>query len=170
MWSKAKPLLLILSVSLNGAFLATFASQALFAVSTPPVTDDCCCPLLRQRLGATDAEWQRIEPRLQDFRSSCARACRQINRSRRELIELIATPDTKPQSLRAKQEEILAGQRQMQELVVEHLLTTKKFLSPQQQKALFDLIRTHCICDGNVMDFDEKCNSSREGSSVCCDF
>jgi Spy/CpxP family protein refolding chaperone len=168
MWLKARPLLLVLSLALNGAFIASFASQALFAVSSKQEIGDSCCPLLRQGLGATEAEWQRLEPRLAEFRKSCRKLCRKIEGSRRELIELIAAADTKPQALRAKQDEILAGQRQMQELVVEHLLATKKFLTPQQQRVLFDLIRTHCVCDPNVMDCEEKCNSSREGSSVCC--
>jgi hypothetical protein len=36
----------------------------------------------------------------------------------------------------------------MQELVVEQLLAGKSVLTAPQQKAFFELLRTHCSCDG----------------------
>jgi Spy/CpxP family protein refolding chaperone len=164
MWWKARPLLLLLSLTVNGAFIVSYASHASFASARRQDSCDSCCPLL-QKLGASDSQWQELEPQMAAFRKSCGELCGQINRNRQELIELIAASETKPESIRAKQEAVLAGQRQMQELVVEHLLASKRFLTPEQQKALFDLIRTHCGCGADC----GKCSSTQEGSGNCCD-
>jgi Spy/CpxP family protein refolding chaperone len=172
MWWKVKPLLLLLSLTLNVAFVAGFASRALFASQARTEEPNCSC-LLRQKLGATDEEWQRIEPRLTEFRNACKEVCREINLRRSELIELIARTDAKPEAIRDKQEEILAGQRKMQQLVVQHLLAAKEFLTPKQQEVLFGLIRNHCSCEKNLMGFGPSIetrpdHSSRDGSVDCC--
>ena len=172
MWWKVKPLLLLLSLTLNVAFVAGFASRALFASQTRDEAQNCSC-LLRQKLGASDEEWQRIEPRLTEFRNSCKQVCKEINQHRREMIELIAGPNAKPEAIHEKQQEILAGQRKMQELVVQHLLAAKEFLTPKQQQVLFDLLRTHCGCEKNLLGFDPSIetrpdHSSRDGSVDCC--
>jgi Spy/CpxP family protein refolding chaperone len=57
------------------------------------------------------------------------------------MIDLIAAAQPDRQAIAAKQEEILAGQRKMQELVIGQLLAEKQVLTPQQQKELFDLLR-----------------------------
>jgi len=64
----------------------------------------------------------------------------QARQARGQLIDLIEAPDTDRQVIAAKQQEILAGQRQMQELVIGQLLAEKQVLTPQQQKELFDLL------------------------------
>ena len=168
MWDKTKSLLLLLSLTVNGAFIVTFASHALFASSKSKAAMESCCPL-RQQLGATDAQWQKIEPRLAAFRGSCRKLCRQISRDRQELIALIAAPEVKGDAIHAKEEAIVAGQRKLQELVVEHLQASRDLLTKEQQKALFDLIRIRCDCDSTATDCDEKRTSSREESDGCCD-
>ncbi len=143
MGTRLLSLVILLSVALNGAFVATWLSQ----VWLPTAADNCeaCCPLYQQ-IGASDSQRQEIEPRLASFRRSAQELCRQIEQRRQELLDLIAAPQVDRAALRAKQEEILQGQRQMQELIVEHLLREKTVLTPQQQKVLFDLIRTRCGC------------------------
>jgi Spy/CpxP family protein refolding chaperone len=143
---KLKPLFVLLSFALNGAVVATWVTQKYQSGPCPQAEQAGPCPL-RQKIGASDEQWCRLEPRLTEFREACHCCCRDINRQRRELVELLAQPQADRAAIRAKQEEILKGQRQMEELVVDHLLADKEVLSPEQQRVLFDLLRTRCGCD-----------------------
>jgi len=67
--------------------------------------------------------------------------CDEVNRLRGEMIDLVAAPDPDTDAIRAKQEEILAGHRRMQDLSIEQLLAEKCLLTVRQQKAYFDLLR-----------------------------
>jgi Spy/CpxP family protein refolding chaperone len=142
MWGVTKPLLVILSVALNSAFVAAWVAQALPSKKCDKTSD---CELFR-KLGVTDAQLEQIRPRLEKFRDESKSRCQQINRLRRELIDLIASENPDRDLIRAKQMEILDGQQKMQELVVDQLLTEKSVLSEEQLKAFFDLIRSRCGC------------------------
>lgn len=61
-------------------------------------------------------------------------------------MELLAEVKVDEKAIRAKQEEILAGQEGMQNLVIELLLKEKEILTPEQQKALLKVIHQHCNC------------------------
>jgi Spy/CpxP family protein refolding chaperone len=157
MWGTLKPLLVLLSVSVNGAFVAAWLSHTVPPAETnPPVAEDngCC---LRRELGATDEQWRVLEPRLAEFRQSCQAQCRTINRLRRELIDLLAAAQPDRAAIVAKQREIVDGQRKMQDLVVDQLLAAKTVLTTQQQEVLFRLIRVQCGC------------TEQEGPMGCCD-
>jgi len=106
------------------------------------------CPLHR-KLGTTETQWQEIEPRLAEFQKSAQELCRSINKRRLEMVGLIAASEPDRVAIRTKQEEILAGQRRMQDLTIEHLLAEKGVLTRDQQRALFDLIRTRAGCGGH---------------------
>jgi Spy/CpxP family protein refolding chaperone len=157
MWKKMKTVIVILifSVALNAAF------GAMWAIHRLPAHLGCIghkgdlhakscilCPLHR-KLGTSEKQWQEIEPRLVEFKTSALAVCRELNQLRNELIDLIAAPETDFEAIRAKQDEILAGQRRMQELVVSLLLKEKEVLTPQQQKSLFDMIRKQGDCAGS---------------------
>ena len=96
----------------------------------------------------TAEQWQQIEPGLDEFRRKSQSLCADMNRLRGELIDLIAIDEPDRQAIAAKQEAIRAGQQQMQQLVVEHLLAEKEMLTTPQQKALFGLIRQRSVCEG----------------------
>ncbi len=152
MWKKIAPLLVVLSVALNIAFISVWAVHA---ARTHWPTDaagdsEMWCPLHR-RLNVTDEQWQRIEPRITEFRARSQTICAELNRLRTELIDLIASDDPDRQAIAAKQEEILAGQRKMQQLVIEHLLAEKEALTPQQQEELFNLFRRRSGCTAHPM-------------------
>ena len=149
MWKKIAPLLVVLSVALNIAFISVWAVHA---ARTHWPTDaagdsEMWCPLHR-RLDVTDEQWRRIEPRIAEFRTRTQTICAEMNRLRTELIDLIASDNPGRQAIAAKQEEIRAGQQRMQQLVVEHLLAEKEVLTAEQQKELFDLIRQRSACHG----------------------
>ena len=149
MWKKIAPLLIVLSVALNVAFIGVWVVHAARAHWFVDETRDAemWCPLHR-RLNVTDEQWQRIEPRIAEFRRRSQAICAEMNRSRTELIDLIAADEPDRQAIAVKQEQIRAGQQQMQRLVVEHLLAEKEVLTADQQKELFDLIRQRGACHG----------------------
>jgi Spy/CpxP family protein refolding chaperone len=62
------------------------------------------------------------------------------------VIDLIAAEEPDAESIRAKQDEILATKRRIQDLVADHLLAEKEILSPKQQQRLSEMLRnrTHC--------------------------
>ena len=147
MWKNAKPLLVILSVGLNVAFVGVWAVRAApgwFADALPSEGDGSgdpvWCPLLR-KVGASPEQWRQIEPRLLEFQKAKQKICFEIRRARADMIDLIASPDPDRDAIRAKQELIWAGQREVQNLLVEHLLSQKELLSPDQQKEFFDAMR-----------------------------
>jgi Spy/CpxP family protein refolding chaperone len=157
MWKKIAPLLIVLSVALNVAVVGVWA---VYAIRGHWATQDRCghgdgsggawCPLHR-RLNVTDEQWQRLEPRIAQFRRDSQALCQEITRKRGELIDLVASPQADRQAIAARQEEILAGQRRMQQLVIEHLLAEKEVLTAEQQKDLFNLLRRRSGCAGHPM-------------------
>ena len=152
MWKKIRPLLILLSVALNVAFVVFWAAHALPAHfrgrSWASDEEGVWCPLYR-RLGAREAQWREIEPRLVEFQKSAGVVCAEVSRAHGEMIDLIAAPEPDREAIRAKQEDILAGQRRMQELVINHLLSEKKFLTQEQQQQLFRMLRQQSGCAGH---------------------
>lgn len=152
MWNKIRPLLIFLSVALNLAFVVSWAAIALpshlRARGQSGHDEGVSCPL-HQRLGATEAQWREIEPRVVKFQESARLACAEANRARGELIDLIAAPEPNREAIHAKQEEIVACQRRMQDLVVDHLLNEKGVLTQEQQGQLFRLLRQQSGCAGH---------------------
>lgn len=150
--------LIVLSVALNIGFAGLWAAQTarseavrrFFQCPDGRTTNGdgaVWCPLHRQ-LAVTDRQWQTIESRMAEFRRITQAVCREINRNRGELIDLIASSEVDRAAITAKQQEILAGQRRMQELVIEHLLAEKEVLTVEQQRELFDMIRRRSGCMG----------------------
>jgi Spy/CpxP family protein refolding chaperone len=149
------PVLIVLSVAFNLAFIGVWAATAVTG-SPGRVSQDLdlnaaggiWCPLHRQ-LGVSPQQWDQIEPRLQEFRTAAAAICQGVNGKRAEMIGLLAAHEPDRAAIVAKQEEILAGQRSMQDLVIRHLLGEKQVLTPEQQTRLFDLLRQRSACTGH---------------------
>ncbi len=151
MWKKIGPLLMILSVSVNIAFVGTWVVEAAKErVNGPEPRNQACngaCPL-HQSLNVTDEQWAQLEPRLARFQSDSETLCRDIQRLRGELIDLIASPESDSAAIALMQTQILAGQRKMQEHVINHLLAEKQTLTEEQQAKLFNMIREKTGCAG----------------------
>jgi Spy/CpxP family protein refolding chaperone len=154
MWKRIAPLLIVLSVALNLAFVGTWVAHVIRehahhgAWFVDKHNEIIWCPLHR-KLGTDQQQWQQLEPTLAEFRDSSQAVCAEVNQKRKEMIDLIAAPQPDRQAIAAKQDEILAGQRRMQELVINHLLAEKEVLTPGQQKDLFDLLRGRSGCAGH---------------------
>lgn len=150
MWKKIAPLLIVLSVALNAAFIGVWAFQAMrshWPAAHVEEKGEVWCPLHRQ-LNVTHEQWLQIEPRLAVFRRDSQALCKQINELRSQMIDLIAGGEPDRQAIAGKQEEIRAGQQRMQQLVIGQLLAEKEFLTVDQQKELFDMLRKRSGCAG----------------------
>jgi len=153
---KYASLLIVLSVALNVGFAGVWAAQmvaghwpAWEGYGHRDGSGAVWCPLHR-KLDVTDEQWRRLEPRLAQFRQASQTVCQETQRKRAELIDLVAAGMGRTE-IAAKQEEILAGQRQMQGPVIEQLLAEKEVLTVEQQKELFDMIRRHSGCIGPAL-------------------
>ncbi len=148
---KAVLLLIALSLALNVAFVAVWAFHALPAMMRhreAAAAGGVWCPLHR-KLAATEDQWREIEPRLIEFQKASREICAKVSESRTELIDLLAGADPDSEAIRAKQEEILAGQRRMQLLVIDYLLAEKRTLTPDQQRQLFNMLQQRAKCAGH---------------------
>jgi Spy/CpxP family protein refolding chaperone len=148
-------------VVLNGAFVAAWLSSQHESSLPAPchVESDSCCPL-QSKLDLTEDQWKKLEPCLTEFRKACRTQCRELNKLRGQLINLIAAPEPDQKAIAAKKREILEGQRKMQDLVVDQLLGTRAFLTPHQQKGLFDLIRSQCGFADQSSEMDKACDTA----------
>jgi Spy/CpxP family protein refolding chaperone len=142
-----KVLLITLSIALNVAFVGVWVTRAISAprgaprpYPGPQPDQPIWCPLHRE-LNVSPEQWQRIEPRLEEFRSQMDSITAEVQGLRLEVVDLLARPQSDGETVEAKQEEILTAQRRMQRLVAEHLLEEKKVLTPDQQRQLFETIR-----------------------------
>jgi Spy/CpxP family protein refolding chaperone len=148
MLRQTKPLLIMLSVALNVAFVGVWLAYAAAprmrwqeTLCEPGDRETVWCPLHRE-LNCTPEQWEKIEPRLRDFRVSADAICRKIGECRLKIIDLLADQEPDLSAVKATQALILAGQREMQTLVVEQLTFEKSVLTSPQQQQLFDLLRS----------------------------
>ena len=153
MWRSSKRFLIVASFALNLAFVGIWLAHAIpagvggeLAASSPAMQGRIWCPL-HEKLQLTDEQWEQIEPRLREFRQSAQSVCQNVSQLRLEMVDLIAAPTPDLEAIAAKQEEIQAGQRKMQGLVIEHLLAEKEVLTPEQEDRLFMMIREQSGCD-----------------------
>ena len=157
MWKSAKFFLVVLSVALNIAFVAVWLAYAVGcchepagAGVEPEQETGVWCPLHRE-LGVDRRQWQQIEPRLKEFQASAGELRQRVGQLRSEVIEMIASKEPDLAAIRTKQDEILASKRKIQRLVVAHLLTEKRTLTPDQQEQLFEMLRNRTGCPGPPM-------------------
>jgi Spy/CpxP family protein refolding chaperone len=101
---------------------------------------------LHRQLHVSPQQWAEIEPRLREFQAAVGPLCQQVDRSRSEVIGMIAAAEPDLEAIRAKQDEILATKRAIQSRVVDHLLAEKEILTAEQQARLFDLLRQRVGC------------------------
>ena len=154
MWKKTKLYLIVTSVALNGAFVATWIAQATVSHAHPDKSREhrtghtIWCPLHRE-LGVTGEQWAQIEPRLRKFQAAVRELRQEVNAKRLEVIDVIAAEEPDPEAIRARQDEILATKRSIQDLVANRLLAEKRILTPEQQQRLFEMLRDRtCCADG----------------------
>ena len=155
MWKRLRNPFIALSLGLNIAFVAVWLANGLPDPIPPQRNSEsvsgnlAVSSALHNEIGVSEDQWKQIEPHFRHFQKQAADQRRMISRLRGQLMELLASPDTSREMIKAKQEEILSAQRQMQDLVIAFLLMEKEILTPQQQKDLIEAIHRHCVGAGN---------------------
>jgi Spy/CpxP family protein refolding chaperone len=149
-------------VSLNVAFIAIWLAHTAPGLITTQdnskgvVDNAAVSSSIYRELGVTPEQWNQIKPYIERFREKAKEQRRTIGAFRDQLMELLAAASVEETAIRAKQEEILSGQRRMQDLVIEFLLKEKEILTGEQQQALLKVIHKYCT-------FGEACGSSGNG-------
>ncbi len=142
MRSKWLILLLVLSLAVNAAVLAT---MAYYYLSTSAKTM-APCPVapgdshLYQSLGLSDVQMSKMEPLAQKFHSRLAELGAAMKGKRELLLNLIAKGGD-PASIENLRSEIASIQDEIQKEVITHITELKKILDPDQQQRFFDLMR-----------------------------
>jgi Spy/CpxP family protein refolding chaperone len=83
---------------------------------------------------------------LREFQAAVGKLCQQTTGMRAEVIELVAAKEPDREAIRAKQDDILATKRRIQNLAAEHLLAEKQNLTAEQQRELFEMLRIRTSC------------------------
>jgi Spy/CpxP family protein refolding chaperone len=157
MSTRIRTLLVILSVSLNVAFVVAWGMKTVVTTAHAARHErqkcnmDSCrvwCPLHRA-LGTTETQWHTLEPMQRKFQTASQQLADSADVLRSQLADLLAPAVVNPAAVDAKQSEILAVQQKMQTLVVMHLLEEKQLLTPEQQTRLFAMMRDHGGCAGH---------------------
>lgn len=156
MWNNLHKPLFALSVGLNLAFIAMWLVHSLSAPGdagglSRPEIDGVVPSAIHREIGVTEEQWRKIEPLVLDFREKAVKQRQKISALRGQLMDLLTIPEMDEVAIREKQEEILAGQRRMQNLVIDHLLQEKEFLSPDQGKRLMQSLCEQCRHDSGMV-------------------
>lgn len=156
MWNKLCNPLFALSVGLNLAFIAMWLVHSLSAPGdagglSRPEIEGAIPSEIHREIGVTEEQWRKIEPLVLDFREKAGKQRQKISALRGQLMDLLTLPKADEVAIREKQEEILAGQRRMQNLVIDHLLKEKELLSPEQGKKLMQTLCEQCRDDSGMV-------------------
>lgn len=156
MWDSVRKPLFALSIGLNLAFVVIWMAHSYPGRESRreapgvPAGAVAVPSALHRKIGVTEEQWERIAPHVREFRERAATQRRELSSLRRRLLDLLIVSKADEAAIRSKQAEILAGQRQMQNLVIDHLLEEKELLSPEQGKRLIQAIRKQCFRDSNT--------------------
>jgi Spy/CpxP family protein refolding chaperone len=135
--------ILILSLAINAAVLATMGYHYYFSASAKTSAP---CPLspgdshLYQSLGLSDAQLSKMEPLAQKFHSRLAELGAAMERKRELLVDLLAK-DMDPASVEKLRREMASIQDEIQREAISHIMETRKILDAKQQQRFFDLMK-----------------------------
>lgn len=156
MWNNLRKPLFALSVGLNLAFITMWMVHTLSAPGdagglSRQEIDVAIPSVLHREIGVTEEQWRKIEPLVLEFREKAGKQRQEISALRGQLMDLLTMPEVDEAAIRKTQEEILAGQGRMQNLVIGHLLKEKEFLSPEQGKRLMQSLCDQCRHDSGMV-------------------
>lgn len=156
MWNNLRKPLLALSLGLNLAFIFMWlihilsASDDTVAPSSLGI-DEAVPSALHREIGVREEQWRKIEPFVQDFRKKAGEQRQKISALRGQLLDLLIVAEVDETAIREAQEEILASQRRMQNLVINHLLKEKELLTPEQGEKLMQSLCKQCRHDSGAV-------------------
>lgn len=104
----------------------------------------------REKLGVSETQWNKIEPRLKAFHRKAYDLCRKIGERRNELLGLIASDTTPDTAIKKKKEEILDLRRRKQTMAIDYFGEKKSQLTPSQQSTFFEMLRRKPHCEKHM--------------------
>jgi Spy/CpxP family protein refolding chaperone len=143
MRSKWLILILILSLAINSAVLATVGYHYYRNASLTPSAP---CPLspgdshLYQSLGLSNLQLSKMDPLAKSFHGRLAELGALMEEKKETLTDLLGK-DSDPGSIENLRKEMAGIQDEIQKEVIVHIIETKKILDPGQQQKFFDLMR-----------------------------
>jgi Spy/CpxP family protein refolding chaperone len=143
MKSKWLILLLILSLGVNAAVLATVGYHFYVNAST---FSQAPCPMspgdshLYQSLGLSKAQLAQIDPLAQKFHGRLAELGNSMEGKKETLLDLLRK-DGDPASIENLRNEMAATQDEIQKEVITHITQIRNILNPSQRQRFFDLMR-----------------------------
>lgn len=136
-------IILALSLALNTAFMITCAVRGgdVHGLDTgsgrPAVGDnkEIWSPPHRS-LGVTEKQWQKIEPHMREFLRTMKRRHERISEMRREMLDVLFSPGVDREAMEEQQDEVLKAFRRTQNVVLDHVLTERQYLTDTQEEKL----------------------------------
>lgn len=93
-----------------------------------------------RRIGVTDEQWTKMEPRQKAFHESLHADRDVAERLHRELIALIGAPQADPEAIRSKQRELVEAYGKQQAKMVDNLLADRADLTADQFARLIQML------------------------------
>ena len=143
MRSKWLTFILILSLAVNAAVLATMGYHYYVNASSPSTAP---CPMspgdshLYQSLGLSNAQLEKIDPLAQKFHGRLAELGSAME-EKKELLLALLQKNSDPVKIENLRKEMAGIQDAIQKEVITHITELKKILDPNQQQRFFDLMR-----------------------------
>jgi len=143
MRSKWLTFILILSLGVNAAVLATMGYHYYLSASTKTLAP---CPLspgdshLYQSLGLSNLQLSKMEPLAKKFHGRLAELAALMEEKKETLTDLLQK-DSDPASIENLRREMASTQDEIQREVISHITELRKILDPDQQQRFFDLMR-----------------------------
>jgi len=147
MRSKWLILVLVLSLAINAAVLATMGYHYYLSASAKTVEP---CPMspgdshLYQSLGLSNAQLSRMEPLARKFHGRLGELAALMEGKKEALIDLLEK-ERNPEGIENLRKEMAGIQDEIQKEVITHIMESKKILDSNQQQRFFDLMRQNMI-------------------------
>jgi hypothetical protein len=103
------------------------------------------CPL-QKALSLSDSQWNQLHPGIESVRETTSGLYREMEKNRAALVNELEKTPIDSAALSACKERIIVCQKNIQALVINHILEEKKMLTQEQQKRFFNAIRSNMSC------------------------
>lgn len=180
MWQNIRSPLMFLSIGMNIAFLIVLAllwwpgftlesnpdrpdvrnaHRESSKPRDPPNTTDKKDPgwyFYTHKIGVSDTQWKQLRPDMEAFHGKAYELCLKIRRLRNDVLHLIEAPESNTGSIREKQQRIMDLKMKKHRMFVDYMTEKKQFLTPEQEKRFFGILRGGRDCDKHTRFLENK--------------
>ncbi|GEM_PF-5950773 len=144
MFSRKKQIMFLASIALNVILISALAIYFLFAVillpHEPPQRD--WLEFYFEELNISEEQWEELRPLVESYRENWTKKCMEITHYRRELLTRLEHNQPIDELLNR----VVEGQREMQEIVLNHIDSQRPILTDEQERRYFEILRRHTSC------------------------